>query len=956
MEKGFSININKESLKLFDPEGKLVLVSALSKNRVYKRNIPVDKVMCMSSTTNEDSDWLWHMRYGHLNFRSLSQLNSKNLVIGLPKIESSAKNYEVCLKGKQSRLPFVSELPMRASDALGVIHSDICGPFEVATLSGNKYFITFVDEYTRMIWLYTIKLKSEALEVFKMFKLLVEKESGKFIKILRTDGGGEYTSKDFESFCVSLGIKHEVTAPYTPQHNGLAERRNRTILDMARSMIKQKKMPHKFWGEAVNTAVYILNKCPTKRLKLKVLEEAWSGRKPNVKHLKVFGSIFYKHILDAKRGKLDDRSETMIFIGYHSTGAYKLYNPRNNKVTMSRDVKVVESEFWDWENAKESSIDHSHILTDVDIMDWPNSDGDTNENGGNDVLPDSDEESEGVATPPVIRQLPQRNRQLPSRLANCELLTDSAVNNEGELLHFSLLADAEPVNIKDALQSSVWKSSMIDELKSIEKNQTWELVKLPNGKKTIDLKWVYKTKLNPDGSISKHKARLVARGFLQKEGIDYNEVFAPVARHETIRLVVTLANLRGWGLYHLDVKSAFLSGPLEENVYVKQPPGFEIAGKENMVYKLHKALYGLKQAPRAWNKRIDQFLSHIGFKKCTVEYGVYVKCSADSSSLIICLYVDDLLVTGSDSNEIEKFELTMNKEFEMTDLGSLSYFLGMEFVKTSKGMMMYQHKYASELLERFEMDSCNQVSNPCDTNSKLKECSEEEVVDSTMFKQIIGSLRYLCNSRPDISYAVGVVSRFMNMPRKSHLIAAKRVLRYVKGTINYGLLFPKSDAAAQVELIGYSDSDWCGDMIDRRSTSGYVCMLNGASICWSSKKQPVTALSSCEAEYIASTYAAYQLIWLESLMRELKCQLKLPLKLLVDNKSAINLARNPVSHGRSKHIETRFHFIREQVLNGKIEVVHCPTHDQIADALTKAIKLDRFEALRESLGVVKIMD
>ncbi|KAK2438598.1 putative mitochondrial protein [Trifolium repens] len=378
-----------------------------------------------------------------------------------------------------------------------------------------------------------------------MFKLLVEKESEKSIKILRTDGGGEYTSKDFESFCVNHGIKHEVTAPYTPQHNGLAERRNRTILDMARNMIKQKKMPHKFWGEAVNTAVYILNKCPTKRLKLKVPEEAWSGRKPNVKHLKVFGSICYKHIPDAKRGKLDDRSETMIFIGYHSTGAYKLYNPRNNKVTMSRDVKVVESEFWDWDNAKESSIDHSHILTDVDIMDWPDSDGDMNENVVNEVVPDSDEENEGVVTPPVIRQLPQRNRQLPNRLADCEMLTDSAVNNEGELLHFALLADAEPVNIKDALQSSVWKAAMIDELKSIEKNQTWELVKLPNGKKTIDLKWVYKTKLNPDGSISKYKARLVARGFLQREGIDYNEVFAPVARHETIRLVVTLANLRG---------------------------------------------------------------------------------------------------------------------------------------------------------------------------------------------------------------------------------------------------------------------------------------------------------------------------------------------------------------------------------------------------------------------------
>ncbi|MCH80525.1 copia-type polyprotein [Trifolium medium] len=806
MEKDFSININKESLKLFDPEENLIVVSALSKNRVHKCNIPVDKAMCLSSTTHEDADWLWHMRYGHLNFRSLSQLNSKNLVIGLPAIESSAKSCEICLKGKQSRLPFVSELPMRASDALGVIHSDICGPFEVPTLS---------------------------------------------------------------AFCVNHGIKHEVTAPYTPQHNGLAERRNRTILDMAKSMIKQKKMPHKF------------------------REEAWSGRNPNVKHLKVFGSICYKHIPDAKRGKLDDRSETMIFIGYHSTCAYKLYNPRNNKVTMSRDVKIVESELWDWENAKESSIDHRHIFTNIESLD--SSDNDSVENEPlNAVVPDSDEENEAMVSPPVIRQLPQRNRQLPSRLADCELLTDSAVNNEGDLVHFALLADSEPVNFNEALQMNVWKNAMIEELNSIEKNQTWKLVKPPDNVRTIDLKWVFKTKLNLDGSVSKYKARLVARGFLQKEGIDYSEVFEPVARHETIRLVVALANLRDWPLYHLDVKSAFLNGPLEETVYVNQPPGFEISGKERMVYKLYKALYGLKQAPRAWNKRIDQFLIQIGFKKCIVEHGV-------------------------DESGIEEFKLVMNKEFEMTDLGRMTYFLGFEFVQTSRGMIMHQHKYAEELLERFEMNECNSVSNTCETNSKLEECSDEEMVDSTMFKQIVGSLRYLCNSRPDICYAVGVVSRFMSMPRKSHLIVAKRILR-----------------------------------VDRRSTSGYMCLLNGALICWSSKKQPVTALSSCEAEYIASTYAACQMIWLETLMDELKCNLKKPLQLLIDNKSAINLARNPVSHGRSKHIETRFHFIREQVVNGKIEVVHCPTQDQLVDGFTKSVKLDRFETLREKLGIVNI--
>jgi transposase InsO family protein len=269
----------------------------------------------MSSAVIEDVDELWHKRYGHLNFRSLSDLNSKNLVNGLPKIGVRNSICDICVKSKQSRLSFVNEMPKRASEALQVVHSDVCGPFEVPSLGGSKYFVTFVDEFTRMMGLYTIKLKSEVFDVFKRFKVLIEKETGRSIKILRTDGGGEYTSKDFEAFYVNHGIVHEVTTPYTPQHNGLAERRNRTLLNMARSMIKQKNLPHKFWGKAVTVATYLLNKCPTKKLNMKVPEEAWNGRKPSVKHLRIFGSLCYKHVSNAKRSKLEDKSEIMILVG-----------------------------------------------------------------------------------------------------------------------------------------------------------------------------------------------------------------------------------------------------------------------------------------------------------------------------------------------------------------------------------------------------------------------------------------------------------------------------------------------------------------------------------------------------------------------------------------------------------------------------------------------------------------
>ena len=318
-------------------------------------------------------------------------------------------------------MPFVSEAPKRASEASQVVHSDICGPFEVSSLGGSKYFITFIDEFTRMIWLYTIKLKSEALEIFKRFKISVEKESDKSIRILRIDGGGEYTSKEFEGFCTSQGVVYEVTAPYTPQHNGLAERRNGTLLNMTRSRLKQKNLPHKFWGEAVTTATYILNKCPTKKLNLKVPEEAWCGRKPSVKHFKIFVSLCYKHIPDARRSKLEDKSVIMILIGYHPTRAYRLSNPVTQKVHISRDVIVNEAEKWKWESEPEysSEIKQNYI--------YPDSSDESEGEEDHEVTEDDQEQT-------IVPARPQGNRHAPARLIDCETTPNNAVNDEGDPL------------------------------------------------------------------------------------------------------------------------------------------------------------------------------------------------------------------------------------------------------------------------------------------------------------------------------------------------------------------------------------------------------------------------------------------------------------------------------------------------------------------------------------------
>ncbi|RDY14473.1 hypothetical protein CR513_00462, partial [Mucuna pruriens] len=857
LEKGFVMNMEHNMMK----QEKLILKAPLSKNRTFKIGIQSGESHCFAAVV-EDQNWLWHLRFGHLNFKSPSLLKEKGMVHSLPSIELPK---ELC-EGSS----FKSNI-LATKALLEVIYSNVCGPMESISLGSNNYFISFVDDFSRKLWVYLIKRKGEAFEVFKRFKAIVEKQCGYSIKVLRKDGGGEYTSHDFHSYCDKEGIIHEVTAPYTPQHNGKAERRNRTLMKMARCMLRDKKIPKQFWREAVFTAAYILNRSPTKSPNDVTPKEVWSGRKPTVSHFRVFGSLCFKHVPDERRKKLDDKGQPMIFLGYNSTGAYKLYSPTSKKVVLSKDVVVDESKGWRWET--------------------------TTENGNVTVPIKLDLQSENCAETIQVQPCrPQRTRQPPEKFGDYTSIPNFEVTEEGDMMHLALLGQTEPVSFEQAIREPKWKAAMEEELKAIEKNHTWELVTLPHNKRSIGVK--------PTGEVAKYKARLVAKGFLQKAWLDYNEVFALVAKIETIRLVVATAIFRGWSLHQLDVKLAFLNGPLEEEVYVCQPPSFEVTGHEDKVYMLNKALYGLKQAPQAWNRKIDCFLF---FNKCITEHGVYVRATA-SDLMFVCLYVDDLLVTGSNTTDIDEFKRRIMLEFEMTNLGLLFYFLGMEFV-TAREEVSYA--------------DCNSAQTPVDCGIKLEKEGSDKLIDATLYKQIVGSLRFLCNNRPDIAYGVGLISRFMDNPRLLHLLTTKRILRYVKGTLNYGLLFSK-----------------CGRNSDRKSTTGYVFIMCGALISWCSKKQLVVALSSCEAKYIATSMGACQALWLENLMIEMKIRREKPMKMLIDNKSAINLAKHPDTHGITS--------------KGKLELNYCSTNVQVANILTKPLKGDQFKMARDMIGVQPI--
>ncbi|WVZ90573.1 hypothetical protein U9M48_036864 [Paspalum notatum var. saurae] len=377
-------------------------------------------------------------------------------------------------------------------------------------------------------------------------------------------------------------------------------------------------------------------------------------------------------------------------------------------------------------------------------------------------------------------------------------------------------------SVEEAKASKEWRMAMLEEIGSIEENKTWSLVDLLRGHRAIGLKWVFKLKRDEHGEIVKHKVRLVAKGYVKRQGIDFEEVFAPVARMESVRVALAVAAHYGWSVHHMDVKSAFLNGELAEEVYVAQPPGFTAAGHEGKVLRLHKALYCLRQAPRAWNAKLDASLHELGFTKNKCEHGLYMRGAA-ASRLLVGVYVDDLLIMGEQPMEIEAFKVETKKLFKMSDLGPLSYYLGIEVKQGRRGIELHQSAYAIKLLDKASMGRCNACTTPMEVRPKLSKNGTSPVVDATLYRSLIGSLRYLLHTRPELLFVVGYLSRFMAEPRMEHMAAMKQVLRYIKGTADYGLFY--TNGGDKLELVGYSDSDMAGDVDDRKSTTGVIFFL-----------------------------------------------------------------------------------------------------------------------------------
>ncbi|RVW50044.1 Retrovirus-related Pol polyprotein from transposon RE2 [Vitis vinifera] len=588
--------------------------------------------------------------------------------------------------------------------------------------------------------------------------------------------------------------------------------------------------------------------------------------------------------------KLSAKATKCIFLGYSRLQkGYRCYSSETHRYFLSADVTFFEdSPFF----STSESLPVSEVLP-LPIISPP------------DAVPSRPlqvyHRRHRVAVPPSLAEVPADSLPIPSAspAPACLLL----------LTYPLLFGKSTP----EALSHPGWRQAMVDEMTALHSNGTWDLVVLPSGKSTVGCRWVYTVKVGPDGQVDRLKARLVAKGYTQVYGSDYGDTFSPVAKIASVRLLLSMAAMRSWPLYQLDIKNVFLHGDLAEEVYMEQPPGFVAQGESGLVCRLRRSLYGLKQSPRAWFSRFSSVVQEFGMFRSTADHSVFYHHNSSGQCIYLVVYVDDIVITGSDQNGIQKLKQHLFTHFQTKDLGKLKYFLGIEIAQSSSGVVLSQRKYALDILEETGMLDCKPVDTPMDPNVKLIPGQGEPLGDPGRYRRLVGKLNYLTITRPDISFPVSVVSQFLQSPCDSHWDAVIRILRYIKSTPGQGVLY---ENRGHTQVVGYTDADWAGSPTDRRSTSGYCVFIGGNLISWKSKKQDVVARSSAEAEYRAMALATCELIWLKHLLRELRFGKDEQMKLICDNQAALHIASNPVFHERTKHIEVDCHFIREKIASG----------------------------------------
>lgn len=1024
---------------------------------------------------------------------------------------------EGCVMGKFARPPFPTS-ESQSYAPLELVHTDLCGPMGVPSIGNAKYMFLLVDDYSRYSWAFFLSKKSQTLETFKKWQVLIERQLDHTLKILRSDNGGEFCSTPFEDHLRSLGVVHQTTIPYSSQQNGVVERANRTIVERTIALMHSEQIPLRLWAETMSTVVYLKNRSPSVVLNDRTPYEALKGRSPNLDHLRVVGCAAWVMIRkEARESKLHPRAVLCVMIGYSETQkGWKVWDPAQNRIIVARDVQFDESHSAERLLRPKVSFELlRQTLTPVDNTIEPATSPVTF-NGSAPFTPSA----HGVSTsrsmdlvetvgevmsrastvepssrqssvePPTVTQTvgatatrsppqndcstveapaepsgtvgaeqssapsqseqpssvdpqPTSTSDTPSgvslnrptkrpRMPKGWYLSDEApplpepppreppnyTTRSGRAVHrpvtfdnqaliieedddaqaryiterddflgrpdcptfspsdprlpdwpsqLSILAlamkaisELDPQTFAEAISSPAsdqWKTAMAEEMRSLIKAKVFISVNRSDvRKKILTGKWVFRIKHDSTGSIDRYKARWVARGFEQRAGIDFEETFAPVAKFQSIRIIIALASMFDLELHQMDVKTAFLYGDLTEEVYMEIPDGYRV--DRSKVWKLVKSLYGLKQAPRAWYYNIHQTLLKLGFTRAFSDTSIYSR--RDKRGLIIVgLYVDDLTIAASNISIMVDFKREMTRVYEMKDLGELQFILGLQVVRDRKArtIHLHQEQYIKKILARFEMTDTRHYWTPMPEKKVLSpRTPDQPSTDTATYLSMLGSLMYaMIGTRPDLAYAVGMLGRFSHDPSLEHRKAMDQVFNYLRGTTTLGVVFgPRSsdDHPDIHQLVGYCDADYAtNDVSRRRVTSGFIFKLWGGAISWQSKRQPSVTLATAEAEYVAMSQASKEFLWIRSLLTELGYRLTRPIILHGDNQAAIAIGRNPTAHSRAKHIDIVFHHIRELVERKLIELEYLKTDSMIADGLTKPLGRIKYNRFVQTLGL-----
>jgi hypothetical protein len=916
----------------------------------------------------------WHQKLGHRNLNDIRYMRKQGLRI---RNCTCSDVCEPCIKGKMARKKFPRSR-RKLKQPLDLVVSDVCGYMQTESIGKKLYFITFIDVYSRYCEVRFLRQKNEAVQESINFIERMKTQFDRKPKIFRSDRGTEYLDEKLQSYLRSEGIKSQCTVGYCPEQNGVAERKNRTLMEAARTLLNDAELPKKFWAEAVNMANYTTNMI-VRRDTEKTPYEMMHGEKPIWNEMRAFGSEGMVMIPKEKRRKLDNKAEKMKFVGYDDQAkGYRMTNGRSvvvsREVTFLDDLKknedlAADDDFIDFEESPKK-IQESKIQEENEVKRKQNlqeeqqlqeehnvqeevadedEDPEIDNNGTNEdeqfhsAIEDSSDEEEVAPAPTPRRSSRQTKGVLPRKLRDFYVGRDAMAATHQE---------PDPESYEQAVKSinaENWRDAMQEELKAIDDNETWEVADLPSGRSAIGSRWVFKSKTDENDEVVKWKARLVAKGYSQKHGIDYLDVFAPVARGVTLRTLLSVAGKKKMLVKQYDVKTAFLNGTLQEEIFIDPPQGVEIpSGK---VLKLKKSLYGLKQAAHVWNQMINESLVRRGCVQNEVDSCLYIFKFGDDRIFLI-MHVDDIIAATTNEDLLDVFMDDLGKDFQLKCIGEAKEYLGIKMDRDVDGnFLVSQEKFIDTIVRAAGMDNGKASFHPLDPGYLKLE--GKELTSNTEYRRIIGMVLYLStNTRPDIAATVAMLSKRVSKPRDVDWNELKRLVSYLSCTRSLKLKMSDTNINND-KMITMCDADFAEDREDRKSNSGYIIQLNGGTISWSCRKQDIVTLSTTEAEYVAMTEAVKEALWVRSAMKELCDQGNGPLTVFCDNQSAIAMTDKQNFSNKTKHVDVKFHFVRDMVKKEELELKYIATDVNIADLMTKPLGRVKMEQLRELAGLTE---